>query len=516
VHVRIVFACYNQVIVSEQLSYQEPRLSDGQRRYHGDELNFHDDHEEEDDDELEEINKGCRRNLVNQDEGFCVIYRERFNESNYNNSIREDPSSYERRMQQNLRILSQSNRYNGGETRSDRSHNPRANSSRRSNFVSDTYGVEVSQFNRTSRSTGPQGRDDADSNVNRNNFNNFASRSLVYMHGMVRNHSNFGSRRSSGPQVQNNSNINTRNNNSGNSGRLGRVSFCNEDATRRSTGTTRSNGTPVWGNSLSNNAAIRATGSSAWNNVVTSRNARGWGSSTSKNDSATSSTGTSAWNNVATSRTASRTGTSAWNNVAITCTIVSCTSTGWESSVKNKADSSSAEPSPSKKIRKLQKYDALPPSNFVEYANDKHGTINQQSRVTDPKEVEVTLLKMHKTLEKKKFGDLIDPTNLKYPPIVDLHNTVPEESKNPLVNVDPQDSNKPAKATTLVTERESVRTRAVARSQAVPVIQVKSDIYRSFMHKLTCWRIIFVGLQNSNFQKNGWIKYLHAPCKSNR
>jgi len=238
--------------------------------------------------------------------------------------------------------------------------------------------------------------------------------------------------------------------------------------------------------------------------VVTSRNARGWGSSTSKNDSATSSTGTSAWNNVATTRTASRTGTTAWNYVAITCTIVSCTSTGWESSVKNEADSSSAEPSPSKKIRKLQKDDALPPSTFVEYANDKHGTVNQQSRVTDPKEVEAALLKMHKTLEKKKFGDLIDPTNLKYPPVVDLHTTVPEESKNPSVNVDPQDSNEPAKATTSVTERESVRTRAVTKSQAVPVIQVKSDFLEKFYAQIDLLEDNFCGFTKFELPKK-WL-----------
>jgi len=239
-------------------------------------------------------------------------------------------------MQQNLRILSQSNCYNGGENRSDRSHNSRANSSRRSNSVSDTYGVEVARFNRTSRSTDPQGRDDADSKVNRSNLNNFASRSTG-LHARDgsnsnRNHSNFGSRRSSGPQVQNNSNFHTRNNNSGNygsisSGRSGRVHFCNEDATRRSTGTpvwgnsasnnatTRSNGTSVWGNSASNNAAVRATGSSAWNNAVTtSRSTRGWGSSMLKN--------------VATKS----------NNV-----------TARSTTAKNKADSSFAEPSPSKK-----------------------------------------------------------------------------------------------------------------------------------------------------------------------
>jgi len=75
------------------LSYQEPRLSDGLRRYHGDELNFHDDHDDEQDDELEEINKELRRNSVNRDEGFRVMYRERFHDSNYDNSVRKDPSS---------------------------------------------------------------------------------------------------------------------------------------------------------------------------------------------------------------------------------------------------------------------------------------------------------------------------------------------------------------------------------------------------------------------------------------
>jgi len=37
--------------------------------------------------------------------------------------------------------------------------------------------VQVAKFNRTSRSTGPRGRDDADSKANRNNLNNFGSRS---------------------------------------------------------------------------------------------------------------------------------------------------------------------------------------------------------------------------------------------------------------------------------------------------------------------------------------------------
>ena len=88
----------DRVIVSEHLSYQEPRLSDGLRHYHGDELNNYDDHEEEEDDELEEIIEERRRNSVNRDEGFRAMYRERFNESNYDNSVREDPSSYERRI----------------------------------------------------------------------------------------------------------------------------------------------------------------------------------------------------------------------------------------------------------------------------------------------------------------------------------------------------------------------------------------------------------------------------------
>jgi len=546
----------DRVIVSEHLSYQEPRLSDGLRHYHGDELNIYDDHEEEEDDELEEIIKERRRNSVNRDEGFRAMYRERFNESNYDNSVREDPSSYERRMQQNLRISSQSNRYDVGETRSDRSYNnPRANSSRRSNFVSDTYGVEVSRLNRSSRSNGPRGRDDVDSNFNRNNnFNNFASRSTGFHardgSNSNRNHFNFGSRRSSGPQVQNNSNFNTRNNNAGStgsiissgrsgrvqfrnedatrsstgttrsngtpgwgnsstnnapvrarnnnagstgsiisSGRPGRVQFRNEDATRSSTGTTRSNGTPGWGNSSTNNAPVRASGSSGWNNVVTtSRNTRGWGSSTSNND--------------ATTRTASRTLTSL------------------ESSVKNKTDSSSAEPSPRpKKIQKLQKGDVLPPpSNFVEYANSTHGTENQASRLNRPKEVEAALSKMFSTLEKKISGDLKDP------PIVDSHSNVPEESKKPAINEDHQDSKRPAKVSTSVTEttnsvteRKRVCTRSVSRRiESVPVIQVRSDFLEKFHAQIDLLGGSFCGYATNELPKKWWDKDVfthHARAK---
>jgi len=101
----------DRVIVSEQLSFQEPRLSNGLRHYHGDELNFHDDHddeeeEEEEDNELEETHNERRRNSVNRGEGFCVRYRERFHDSSFDNWVHEDPSSYERKMQQNLHILS--------------------------------------------------------------------------------------------------------------------------------------------------------------------------------------------------------------------------------------------------------------------------------------------------------------------------------------------------------------------------------------------------------------------------
>ena len=64
---------------------------------------------------------------MNRGEGYCARYRERFHDSNFNNRVHEDPSSYERRIQQNLHILSQLSRYNGGENRTDRGYSPCSN-----------------------------------------------------------------------------------------------------------------------------------------------------------------------------------------------------------------------------------------------------------------------------------------------------------------------------------------------------------------------------------------------------
>ena len=86
----------DQVIVSEELSFQEPRLSNGGLHcYHGDKLNLDDDHDKEDDEE--EMYERTTRNLVNQGVWFCE----------HGNGVHEDPSNYERRMQQNLRISSE-------------------------------------------------------------------------------------------------------------------------------------------------------------------------------------------------------------------------------------------------------------------------------------------------------------------------------------------------------------------------------------------------------------------------
>jgi len=343
--------------------------------------------------------------------------------------------------------------------------------------------------------------------------------------------------------------VNTRNNNAGStgsiisSGRSGRVQFRNEDATRRSTGTTRSNGTPGWGNSLTNNAPVRASGSQ-FRNEDTTRRSTGtpvWGNSSSSNNATTRSNGTPVWVNLSTNNAPVRaSGSSVWNNVVTTnrnrrgwgsstsnndatTRTASRTLTSLESSVKKKSDSSSAEPSPRpKKIQKLQKDDVLPPSNFVEYANSKHGTENQASRLNSPKEVEAALSKMYSTLEKKISGDLKDPsivdTNLKDPPIVDSHSNVPEESKMPTINEDLEDSKRPAKVSTSVTEstnsvteRERVCTRSVTRR-----IQVRSDFLEKFHEQIDLLGCSFCGYASNELPQKWWDKDVfthHARAK---
>ena len=106
--------------------------------------------------------------------------------------------------------------------------------------------------------------------------------------------------------------------------------------------------------------------------------------------------------------------------MATTHITVSCISRGWGSSVPNnvaaksnnftarsttatnKEASASAEPSPSKKTRKVQDDDVLPPTNFKEYMDKIHVTVNQTSVVCDTKEINAAVLILHASIKGKK------------------------------------------------------------------------------------------------------------------